>query len=531
MPEPFPNVIGGFSGGLAQGMSMGLALRQQKMAEEQAAQQQAQREQENAIKRMEYLGKEYATLQKRKKALYTSDGGDSLYKKMTAPYAKAITSEMAKLFPDSGLTPEDIEAFYSSGDVPDYVEQGLVNMHTLWTDKDMDIGTKQEAIRNLFLDALSKAQAQGAAKEDISRLEGTYKGLSEDVGGVSMGLARQRLIEQELLPTNEAPPSMKLPSLQQEGAPVDQPQVSGYRQKITDLLKAYPDKTPAEIVEIVKGKAQDKDKYVKTDTDAQGRSVGLTREGQWELIPMPEGVTFGKEKEYAPQMQLLKDPKTGKKQWFDMNNKADIARAQTGGWESEPPSANVFVGTDPVTGMPVVMNTRGEPNIRTTEGPTNIQPKTAPTTPSEQAVALQQVDTLQEALIKVKEMYRPEYVGIISGPAGKLQEKTGIGADPQRAEFRSYVANLYNTVIYLRSGKQINEQEAKRLLDELPSMNTSPVDFNAKLKKFEWELNSIAKNRREQLRQGGYRNVQPYQPSGIDIKSMSDEDLLKELGK
>jgi hypothetical protein len=97
--------------------------------------------------------------------------------------------------------------------------------------------------------------------------------------------------------------------------------------------------------------------------------------------------------------------------------------------------------------------------------------------------------------------------------------------DAKRAEFRALTHNLFNTIIYLRSGKQINEEEAKRLLDELPTMNISPVAFQAKIKKFSWELDSIQRGKVRELKGAGYRNVGGSQKSGptvIETRTLPD---------
>jgi hypothetical protein len=146
----------------------------------------------------------------------------------------------------------------------------------------------------------------------------------------------------------------------------------------------------------------------------------------------------------------------------------------------------------------------------------------------------QQIGTLKEALGQVTSMYEDSFVGPIAGPAGKIQDNWGVMPNAKRAEFRALTANLYNTIIYLRSGKQINEEEAKRLMDELPTMNISPTGFQAKLKKFTWELNSIERGRLRQLKGAGYRNVgeaqgTPPGPSVMEKRTLPNGQVWESL--
>ena len=179
-----------------------------------------------------------------------------------------------------------------------------------------------------------------------------------------------------------------------------------------------------------------------------------------------------------------------------------------------------FVGTTSDGKQGITFDARkGTFDVQPLPGGGNIQPKISPTIPTGETTVFQQIGTLKEALGQVTSMYEDSFVGPIAGPAGKIQDNWGVMPNAKRAEFRALTANLYNTIIYLRSGKQINEEEAKRLMDELPTMNISPTGFQAKLKKFTWELNSIERGRLRQLKGAGYRNVGEAQgtPSGPSV--------------
>lgn len=153
---------------------------------------------------------------------------------------------------------------------------------------------------------------------------------------------------------------------------------------------------------------------------------------------------------------------------------------------------------------------------------------------SEMIVANQQAGTLQETLERVKTLYDPNFVGPIAGRAGGIAQKT-IGVDPKKAQFYSDLAQIQNTLIYMLSGKQINESEYNRLKEQLPSKELPASTFEARMKTFEATLSSIIENRKKNM--GGYgtnpSSTQPTQttpnpPSNQPIGSMKKKmyDIL-----
>lgn len=193
---------------------------------------------------------------------------------------------------------------------------------------------------------------------------------------------------------------------------------------------------------------------------------------------------------------------------------------------------STFVGLTPDGKQAITFDSRkGTVGLQPLPFAGEIQPKIKPTVPTEQTTAFQQIGTLKEALGQVIDKYEESFVGPIAGPTGKIQDNWGVMPDAKRAEFRALTHNLFNTIIYLRSGKQINEEEAKRLLDELPTMNISPVAFQAKIKKFTWELDSIQRGKMRELKGAGYRNVgeTQEQPTPQGSGGISREDALAEL--
>ena len=120
---------------------------------------------------------------------------------------------------------------------------------------------------------------------------------------------------------------------------------------------------------------------------------------------------------------------------------------------------------------------------------------------NEMVTAGQQIGTLQETLDRVKNIYNKNYVGPIAGRLSNIAENT-VGLKPEQAGFYSDLAQIQNSLIYLMSGKQINEQEYKRLQRQLPDRNLPPSVFESRMTNFEKTLKSIMGEREKRL--GGY---------------------------
>lgn len=147
----------------------------------------------------------------------------------------------------------------------------------------------------------------------------------------------------------------------------------------------------------------------------------------------------------------------------------------------------------------------------------NVQPINVPgdqqlnplkkTLPAEQSTQLADFDTLSQQLERVKATKKPEFTGPLDARTGQLAQtvdlpSVGLGANKERSDFYSNVNSIRNQLLYLRSGKQINEKEYERLLSELPDEKRSDVDFDAKLANFETVFNEIKNNRRNALATG-----------------------------
>lgn len=138
------------------------------------------------------------------------------------------------------------------------------------------------------------------------------------------------------------------------------------------------------------------------------------------------------------------------------------------------------------------------------------------TLPSEQITAQQQIGTLKETISQIKELYKPEYIGPIAGRVAEIKEST-VGIPEDQAKFNAATAQAQNTLVYLMSGKQINEQEYERLKRQLPDKNLPESVFKARLNEFERTLDSIIQQRASAS--GGYgKNIKGgSQPTEFNI--------------
>jgi hypothetical protein len=126
----------------------------------------------------------------------------------------------------------------------------------------------------------------------------------------------------------------------------------------------------------------------------------------------------------------------------------------------------------------------------------------------EMIVAQQQIGTLKDTLTRVREDYKPEYVGFAAGRLGSLKENT-VGVPAPQASFYSNLEQTKNSLIYLMSGKQINESEYNRLLKQLPDRNLPAGVFETRMKEFDRTLDSIIAERSKAS--GGYGVPKPQQ--------------------
>lgn len=177
-------------------------------------------------------------------------------------------------------------------------------------------------------------------------------------------------------------------------------------------------------------------------------------------------------------------------------------------------SKKQFVGTTADGNSAIIFNpVTSEFSTETLPTPGGVNPRNKARLPAEKAKELADFNVVIKQLDRVETLYKPDFVGPIKGRAGKVKQVTGIGATKERALFLSNLNSIRNQLIYLRSGKQINEKEYERLLSELPDENKSSKDFEPKLNNFKKVFNDLLEERTKSFQQSGF--IVP--DSGVNI--------------
>jgi hypothetical protein len=169
----------------------------------------------------------------------------------------------------------------------------------------------------------------------------------------------------------------------------------------------------------------------------------------------------------------------------------------------------VELNTPPIYTFPQTNQGIVPGNVRTGEmGPPSGYGKPMP---ENTIVAQQQIGTLYEILDKVSKTYNANYVGPIYGRAGQI-ESEWINVPKDQASFYAYNAQINNTLVYLLSGKQINEEEYKRLKKQMPSPELPQNTYEARMENFRTTLDSIIAERAKNM--GAYKPTNPTAPTG-----------------
>lgn len=152
-------------------------------------------------------------------------------------------------------------------------------------------------------------------------------------------------------------------------------------------------------------------------------------------------------------------------------------------------------------------------------------PKVPPTLPNEAIDFNTRASTIAKTLQDIRSTYKPEYVGPVAGPVSKIIDTKTPWGNPDRSLFRNRVAKAFNDLVYLRTGKQLNQDESVRMADEFISKNNTPVAFNSALTSMTEEMNGLVSNRRKGYLQAGYR-VGGVGDTGNDSSNPPNKDPL-----
>jgi hypothetical protein len=154
---------------------------------------------------------------------------------------------------------------------------------------------------------------------------------------------------------------------------------------------------------------------------------------------------------------------------------------------------------DPATGAPMTFDkSTGSYSVAPVVGGGGVAPR--PVNPSAaEREKTAQIDVIRDQLTRIKESYKPQYVGLLSGQVGRITQ----WANPDEAAFRQIILDVKDSLLRARSGAQINEQEYARLAKLVPDMTDSEPQFAGKMKSFERTLNTLAETRASTQQKGG----------------------------
>jgi hypothetical protein len=146
-----------------------------------------------------------------------------------------------------------------------------------------------------------------------------------------------------------------------------------------------------------------------------------------------------------------------------------------------------------------------EGEIKVSEIPISGTPRpfVAPLLPAEQAEKSATFGTLSDIMGRIDEQKKDEYIGPVDYRMKKAQLYTN-AEDPNFAKFSNNIEDLSNQIVYLRSGKQINEAEFQRLKRAMPNPTRKEKSFKAQWEEFNTTFNDIRARREEEFRRTGY---------------------------
>jgi hypothetical protein len=200
--------------------------------------------------------------------------------------------------------------------------------------------------------------------------------------------------------------------------------------------------------------------------------------------------------------------------------------------EPQPKPSPAFIGDQPSTFTGKVVNAKPKPlNITESEFVANkekyrdkdiskiISDKDSNASafgnrvlPTETVDKLADFNVIDSQMQRVRDNFDESFVGLAKPLFGKGKQYLQNSATEKGAKFYQNLDSIRNQIIYLRSGKQINEQEYKRLMKEFPDEYKSVTDFNAKLDNFQEVFQDIYKQRVEAYGKAGY-NVGKFEPT------------------
>lgn len=178
------------------------------------------------------------------------------------------------------------------------------------------------------------------------------------------------------------------------------------------------------------------------------------------------------------------------------------------------------------SGNPVVVPVGADGSIPGVSGPTPVgdkQPFIKPQLPADQTEKSGSFASMENLIGRIRTaVVDPQTGGLSSkaqkwiGPVNSMVEKGKSytpATDTDFTNFSQLVQDLENQITYLRSGKQINETEAVRLKEALPSKIKNNKNFIPNLDNFETTFKNIMAERQKAF-SSSYRNIKaPQSPT------------------
>ncbi len=134
-----------------------------------------------------------------------------------------------------------------------------------------------------------------------------------------------------------------------------------------------------------------------------------------------------------------------------------------------------------------------------------------------------------DALNNLKSLFDNEFVGPAGGRIGAIKNVFGLNPAKQEA-FIAATSAFKNQVIKQITGAQMSEQEAERIMKQIPTETDAPSVWLAKFEQSIKNLKTVNDRRQEVLRQSGIRSPEDLQEGSVeDLSTLSNEELLKRL--
>lgn len=168
--------------------------------------------------------------------------------------------------------------------------------------------------------------------------------------------------------------------------------------------------------------------------------------------------------------------------------------------------------TTPTGYKAVTMNSK-DGTFKVLDLPTGQLPSKSRAATSEETEFFGKAETLNNVMQQVAKFYSDDKVGPFAGRAGRALDVYTPLTDSERSSLRNYTAKMFNNMIYLRSGKAINQEEANRMGEEFMNIYNTPGAFKSAFDSLQNEFVWLVDSRRNALKTGMVANADQFAPS------------------